>query len=65
MRQCTSENSIYIIFRVFHLLSDDIDVKLYVDPLELQRKGELTFSTEGKFTVTARREGVFAAGGDM
>ena len=44
----------YIIFRVYNLLSDKIDVKLYVDPLELQRQGKLTFKTDGKFTVTAR-----------
>jgi hypothetical protein len=54
MRQCTGENSVYIIFRAFHLLTDKIDVKLYVDPLELQRQGKLTFKTDGKFTVTAR-----------
>ncbi|KAK0610737.1 hypothetical protein B0T14DRAFT_487161 [Immersiella caudata] len=54
MRQCTRENSVYIIFRVYHLLSDMIDVKLYVDPLELQRQGKLTFKTDGKFTVTAK-----------
>lgn len=53
MRECTQENSIYIIFRVFNLLTDGVDVKLYVDPLDLQRRKQLRFSTEGKFTVTA------------
>jgi hypothetical protein len=52
MKRFTTADSVYIIFRVFNLYSDDIDVKLYVDPLELKKQGQLQFARN--FTVTAR-----------
>ncbi|KAK5657900.1 hypothetical protein OQA88_2449 [Cercophora sp. LCS_1] len=47
------DKSVYIIFRVFNMFTDRVGVKLYVDPVELQRRGELDFSTD-KYTVRAR-----------
>ena len=40
----------YIIFRVFDLFSDEIDVRLFVNPPDLERQGKLEFSTE-QYTV--------------
>lgn len=47
-----SNNSVYIIFRVFQLYDGGIDVKVYVNPPELQRQGLLRFSSD-KYTVRA------------
>jgi hypothetical protein len=47
------DTKVYIIFRVFNMFSDEINVKLYVDPVELERRGELDFSTD-TYTVKAR-----------
>ncbi|KAK0742653.1 hypothetical protein B0T18DRAFT_168089 [Schizothecium vesticola] len=47
------DTKVYIIFRVFNMFSDKINVKLYVDPAELERRGELDFSTD-TYTVKAR-----------
>lgn len=43
----------YVILRVFNLLTDMIGVKLYANPLDMQSRGELSFCTDGEFTVTA------------
>ncbi|KAK4452224.1 hypothetical protein QBC34DRAFT_457252 [Podospora aff. communis PSN243] len=37
------QTSVYIIFRLFNMFTDKINVKLYVDPAELERQGELDF----------------------
>lgn len=37
----------YVILRVFNLLTDMIGVKLYANPLDMQSRGELSFSTDG------------------
>jgi hypothetical protein len=51
---CTEgDKTVYIIFRVFNMFSGKINVKLYVDPAELERRGELDFSTD-TYTVRAR-----------
>lgn len=42
------DKSVYIIFRVFNMFSDKVDVKLYVNPVELERKGMLSFSRRGR-----------------
>ncbi|KAK4177154.1 hypothetical protein QBC36DRAFT_327734 [Triangularia setosa] len=49
---CEEENSLYIIFRVFNLYTDKIDVRLFVNPSELERQGLLKFSPE-KYSVKA------------
>lgn len=46
------DKHVYIIFRVFNMFSDRINVKLYIDPAELERQGELDFSTD-TYTVRA------------
>jgi hypothetical protein len=45
-----ADDTIYIIFRVFNLYSNEIDLRLYVNPPELEREGKLEFSAE-KYTV--------------
>ncbi len=52
-RISAAENNVYIIFRVFNLYTDAIDVKLYIYPLELERQGQLEFTAD-KFTVRAK-----------
>jgi len=52
MRVLSTDNSIYIIFRVFQLYTNRLDFKIYVNPLELQREGQLKFITD-KYTVRA------------
>ena len=52
MRVLSTDNSIYIIFRVFQLYTDRLDFKIFVNPLELQRQGQLEFMTD-KYTVCA------------
>ena len=47
------DETVYIIFRVFNMFSDKINVKLYIDPAELERQGELDFSTD-TYTVRAK-----------
>ena len=51
--KCRYGNFIYIIFQVFQALISDIDVKLYVNPLEVE-KGVLILSKKSpkfKYTV--------------
>ncbi|KAK0726345.1 hypothetical protein B0T21DRAFT_371413 [Apiosordaria backusii] len=43
---CEEEDAIYIIFRVFNLYTDRIDVRLFVNPPELERQGLLKFVPE-------------------
>ncbi|KAK1761584.1 hypothetical protein QBC47DRAFT_409582 [Echria macrotheca] len=51
---CTDgDEKVYIIFRVFDMFSDRVNVKLYVNPVELERRGVLDFSTD-TYTVRAR-----------
>jgi len=45
------DKTVYIIFRVFNMFNDKINVKLYIDPAELERQGELDFLTD---TYTVR-----------
>jgi hypothetical protein len=54
IRACVGENSVYIIFRVFSLATYEIDVRLYVNPLNLQAQGVLHFEqcSVSKFRVT-------------
>jgi len=50
MKTLCTDDTIYIIFRVFELFTDKIDVKLYVDPPELERQGVLEFLAD-KYVV--------------
>ncbi|KAK3936617.1 hypothetical protein QBC46DRAFT_461396 [Diplogelasinospora grovesii] len=49
-RLSAEEGSMCIIFRVYNLYSNSIGLKLYVDPLELERQGKLEFLAE-EYTV--------------
>ncbi|KAK4166977.1 hypothetical protein QBC43DRAFT_298156 [Cladorrhinum sp. PSN259] len=57
-RICADDNEIYIIFRVFNMFTDKIDVKLYVNPAGLETRGELRFKTvTEKYTVVPTASG--------
>ncbi|KAK3985427.1 hypothetical protein QBC44DRAFT_384907 [Cladorrhinum sp. PSN332] len=49
---CAHENRIYIIFRVFKILTDEIDVKIYVNPAQLEVEDKLNFIVD-KYSVKA------------
>ncbi|KAK0611662.1 hypothetical protein B0T14DRAFT_333383 [Immersiella caudata] len=49
---CSQEGkSVYLIFHVFKMLSEKVDVRLYVNPVELERQRTLHFSPDN-YTVT-------------
>ncbi|KAK4223371.1 hypothetical protein QBC38DRAFT_52884 [Podospora fimiseda] len=50
-RICVDDDSVYIIFRVFNMLTDRIDVKLYINPAQLEEQGKLDFTTIGDWVV--------------
>lgn len=39
-------NYIYVIFRVFHVGKESIDMKIYVDPEAMRTRNELKFTAE-------------------
>ena len=43
---------IYLITRIFNLESDEIGLRVYLDPIEAEAKGELTFTTDATWKVT-------------
>jgi hypothetical protein len=47
--------NIYIIFRVFNLSRDNLNVKLYVDPEAHRLRGDLVFESQN-WTVRPRRQ---------
>ncbi|KAK4641164.1 hypothetical protein QC761_609930 [Podospora bellae-mahoneyi] len=49
---CEQRDAVYIIFRVFNLYTDRIDVRLFVNPVALERQGLLRFSPE-RYSVRA------------
>ncbi|KAH8910228.1 hypothetical protein BR93DRAFT_466991 [Coniochaeta sp. PMI_546] len=49
-----ADDTVYIIFRVFELYGSGINVRLYINPPELERQGTLEFSAE-KYTVRVLR----------
>lgn len=49
---CEQKGAVYIIFRVFNLYTDRIDVRLFVNPAALERQGLLRFSPE-RYSVRA------------
>ncbi|KAJ6438742.1 hypothetical protein O9K51_08143 [Purpureocillium lavendulum] len=44
MTELTTENSVYLIFRVFSMTSDAIGARIYADPDRMRREGQLKFS---------------------
>jgi len=50
--QVRTTESLYIIFRIFRLGSDDVGIRVLVDPESMRRRGELTFTT-ATWTVVA------------
>ena len=48
---------VYIIFRVFNLDKDKIDMRLYVDPAGMEERGELQFTSESYSVVPPARDG--------
>jgi hypothetical protein len=46
-----NQQAVYAIFRVFNLGTAATGLRIYVDPEEQRRTGNLRFSTEGKYTV--------------
>ncbi|RYP79019.1 hypothetical protein DL770_006764 [Monosporascus sp. CRB-9-2] len=50
MKRFSTGDSIYIIFRVFNLYTNQVNVKLYVDPAKLEREGQLVFTAD-RWTV--------------
>lgn len=47
MKHYSTQNSIYVIFRVFDLYTNYVNMKLYVDPIKLKREGQLVFQDNG------------------
>lgn len=51
MKDLTSEESIYMIFRVFNMGNSSIGVRIYMDPARLEQEGLLKFTAD-RWTVT-------------
>jgi hypothetical protein len=51
MSELTTDQSLYMIFRVFNMTSGSIGARIYVDPDRMRREGLLKFSAD-KWTVT-------------
>lgn len=54
MQQYSTDTSIYAIFRVFNMTKGSLGVKVYVDPDQMRRDGELKFEVD-KWTVVPGR----------
>jgi hypothetical protein len=55
MKAFTTNDSLYIIFRVHDIFDEDIAFRLYVDPVQLEGQGKLCFHWDGwhqKYKVT-------------
>ncbi|KAF8857980.1 hypothetical protein BDZ45DRAFT_704937 [Acephala macrosclerotiorum] len=48
---------VYIILRVSNLDKDKIEIRLYLDPAGMEERGELQFTLEFYFVVSAARDG--------
>jgi hypothetical protein len=51
MSELTTNESIYMIFRVFNMGNDSIGVRIYMDPDRMRREGRLRFTAD-RWTVT-------------
>jgi hypothetical protein len=46
-------SQVYLIFRVYRLCADDIEMRIYVDPAKQRDEGELKFTWNGAgYTIT-------------
>lgn len=50
-------SAIYIILRVFSLSSDNIGLRVYVDPIQLRNEQTLVFTTQ-TWSITPGREAI-------
>ncbi|KAI1773105.1 hypothetical protein F4818DRAFT_443468 [Hypoxylon cercidicola] len=50
MRSFSTDDSVYVIFRVFNLYTDAIGCNVYVDPAKLEQEGRLVFTAD-RWTV--------------
>ncbi|XXH01558.1 hypothetical protein Hte_007918 [Hypoxylon texense] len=50
MRKFTTNDSVYVIFRVFNLYTSGIGCKIFVDPVKLEQEGQLVFTAD-RWTV--------------
>ncbi|KAK3387764.1 hypothetical protein B0H63DRAFT_542160 [Podospora didyma] len=57
MKMHSSDDSIYILFRLFNMLDDTIDVKVYVNPIQLDRDGVLKFSADDYLVTPLQLDG--------
>lgn len=55
MKRLSTDNSIYVIFRVHNLYSDRIGLNIYVDPVRLADEGRLAFTAD-RWTVKPLRQ---------
>ena len=51
MKELTTDESVYMIFRVFNMGNNSIGVRIYMDPARMEREGRLRFSAD-RWTVT-------------
>lgn len=50
-----SRETVYLICRVFNLNSDRIGLRVYMDPAEMESRGDLVFTAGAWSVVPARR----------
>lgn len=51
MRELTTNESIYMIFRVFNMGNSSIGTRIYMDPARMEQEGRLKFTAD-RWTVT-------------
>lgn len=49
-RQAGGKLKVYVLIRVFNLGADDMNMRFYVDPWQLERDGKLVFARD-KYSV--------------
>lgn len=54
MKQYSTDNSMYVIFRVFNMTKDSIGVRIYVNPDQMREEEELVFKVDA-WSVTPGR----------
>lgn len=48
-----NQRTVYVIFRVFRLGSDNVGLKVLVDPEGMRQRGELSFTAETWSVITS------------
>lgn len=51
MRELTTDESIYMIFRAFNMGNSSIGTRIYMDPARMEQEGRLKFTAD-RWTVT-------------